>query len=191
MSLWGKNNSVEAELGNIVAEYIDELNAYYNKRYREASLGKMIITDKQWVLGYMIEQEKERQLLRLWKSHVITVMTSEEYSQESKDRLYYAWYLRLAKEHTLIEAIEYGIDPDQFGREAGEAYQDFMATLEAFNFNPEKEEKDTEKRVAKWVREQYKNVSFKKKDKKASKLQDDTDKIIDLETIIKKVKADD
>lgn len=167
MSFWGNNNSVEAELGNIVAEYIDELNAYYNKEYRDASLGKMTITDKQWVLDYMIRQETDRQLLRLWKSHVITVMTSEEYSQESKDRLYNAWYLRLAKEHTLIRTMIYGIDPEQFAIEAGEAYQDFKATLEAFNFNPEKEEKDTEKRVAKWVREQYKNVSFKKKNKKA------------------------
>ncbi len=173
---WLKNSAIKQQrdnaewMDNKVAEHKEYLENYHLEEYRKARDGKnMALNDRKATIDYMVRLETERQLLHLWSKHITTVMASDKYSLESRKNLYDTWYQRLSSEVSLLEAIKY-VDFDSYGEEFAESYQTFKATLEAFNYNPDQEDADTEKRVAKYIKSHYKDEQIGKIAKKVGKV---------------------
>jgi hypothetical protein len=140
---------------------------WHTDQYNEARRGENIILNirgKNSVLDRMIETWTEVQLIHLWNKHVITVMASDKYSQQSKQNLYSAWYSWITKTSHAREHISYyeGDAYDELITKTIESRETLKATLEAFDYDTDQEEKDTAKEVSHRIKTEYKDVPLGK-----------------------------
>ena len=152
------------------------LKKVYKEIYESDLYGESLFTDRKLVLEQLVEREKDIRMLDKWSSEVTTILASDAFSTESKNKLLNSWYEKLHAERHARETSPYIFDNEEFDSlldNSREAYSKFVATLKAFDIDSEKDEKDIEKEVKNYIKALYANTKIPLKRPKGYVKKDD------------------
>lgn len=104
-----------------------------------------------------------QEMYDLSRRHVVTVIASDNNSNEAKISVVNSWLELMRAEKWVEEAIEAGIDQDESMQHRNNAQSAFVGVMEAHGYNLQEEQKELEAKHRKYLDKRLKAKTKKKK----------------------------
>jgi len=123
---------------------------HHNKTIAKYSNGEQLIgMTKKETAEKIIEWRTEIEKIRLWDKHIKTIQARDTYSQDSKIQLENAWFDYLAAYSNMVQPKYVGDgDPWEEMKNIFDLMDTFLAKLEAFGYDGEKEQNEIQHKLA-------------------------------------------